>query len=92
MSSLVNDVRAQRCELVRTLPAVRSSDIEAVQDAIVAEGLLREYAMMAHLDGENGFTYGLLYGRQRPAGRWCVPDLPRARRRVGRRRLRRWLD
>jgi CHAD domain-containing protein len=61
------------------------------QDSIVTEGLLREYGMLAHLDRENAFTYGLLYGRQRPGGRWRVPGLSRARRRAGRPRLRRWL-
>jgi CHAD domain-containing protein len=61
-----------------------------VQDAAVAERLLRDYGMMAHLVGENAFTYGLLYARQR-RGRWEVPGLSRARRQPGRKRLRRFL-
>ena len=35
------------------------------QDAIVAERTLRDFGIRAHLDGENGFTYGLLLARQR---------------------------
>jgi CHAD domain-containing protein len=61
------------------------------QDAVVAERVLREYGVAAHLNGENAFTYGLLLGRQRPAGRFAVPGLARAHRRAGRKRLRDWL-
>ncbi|HEY0636734.1 MAG TPA: CHAD domain-containing protein, partial [Pseudonocardiaceae bacterium] len=34
------------------------------QDAAVALPLLRELGVRAHLQGGNGFTYGLLHGRQ----------------------------
>ena len=39
------------------------------QDAVVARPVLREIGMQAHLDGENGFTYGLLHQQQTDAGR-----------------------
>lgn len=34
------------------------------QDSVVARAELRGMGMRAHLAGENGFTYGLLYGRE----------------------------
>jgi CHAD domain-containing protein len=34
------------------------------QDGVVARPLLRELGMRAHLAGENGFTFGLLYGQE----------------------------
>jgi CHAD domain-containing protein len=34
------------------------------QDAVVARPVLREIGIRAHLDGENGFTYGLLHERE----------------------------
>jgi CHAD domain-containing protein len=34
------------------------------QDAVVARPVLREIAAQAHLDGENGFTYGLLHEQE----------------------------
>lgn len=34
------------------------------QDSVVARPVLRELGMQAHLDGENGFTFGLQYGRE----------------------------
>jgi CHAD domain-containing protein len=39
------------------------------QDAVVARPVLREIGMAAHLDGENGFSWGLLYQQQTDAGR-----------------------
>jgi len=39
------------------------------QDAVVARPVLREIGMAARLDGENGFTYGLLHQQQTDAGR-----------------------
>jgi CHAD domain-containing protein len=34
------------------------------QDSVIARPLLRQLGMQAHLAGENGFTYGLLHGRE----------------------------
>jgi CHAD domain-containing protein len=39
------------------------------QDAVVARPVLREIGIAAHLDGENGFTYGLLHQQQTDAER-----------------------
>jgi CHAD domain-containing protein len=33
------------------------------QDSVVAREELRDLGVQSHLDGDNGFTYGLLYGR-----------------------------
>ena len=54
------------------------------QDAIVAEQLLRDYGMRAHLDNENGFTCGLLLARQRGRSPRDAPGLTRATRRLRR--------
>lgn len=35
------------------------------QDSVVARQELRTLGVQSHLDGDNGFTYGLLYGRER---------------------------
>jgi CHAD domain-containing protein len=63
----------------------------AHQDAVVAEGLLRDYGMRAYLQGENAFSYGLLHARQRAAGERRLAGVRRARRRAGKRRVRDWL-
>jgi CHAD domain-containing protein len=52
------------------------------QDAIVAEQTLRDFGIRAHLDGENGFTYGLLLARQRGRTTGTIPGLTRATRRL----------
>jgi CHAD domain-containing protein len=63
----------------------------AHQDAIVTGDLLRDYGMRAHAQGENAFTYGLLHARQHEAGENALRGLAKARRRAGRRKVRRWL-
>jgi CHAD domain-containing protein len=45
------------------------------QDAVVARPVLREIGIAAHLDGENGFTYGLLHQQQTDAGRLHEGDI-----------------
>ncbi len=62
------------------------------QDTVVTGQLLRDFGMRAHLDGDNAFSYGLLYARQTSAGDRELADLARARRRSRRRRVRAWLD
>jgi hypothetical protein len=37
--------------------------------------VLREIGIAAHLDGENGFTYGLLHQQQTEAGRLHESDI-----------------
>jgi CHAD domain-containing protein len=63
----------------------------AHQDAVVAEQTLRDLGMLVHLDGENGFTYGLLHARQRAAAEDALRELDRVVRRVRSRRARAWL-
>ena len=62
------------------------------QDSIVAARLLRDYGMRAHLDGDNAFSYGMLYARQTAAGDRELDGLDHARRRSRRRGVRVWLD
>ncbi|MGH3365620.1 MAG: CHAD domain-containing protein, partial [Nocardioidaceae bacterium] len=60
-------------------------------DAVVTQPVLRQMGMQAYLDGDNAFSYGLLYGRQQEdAARteWLYDD---AWRRASRKKLRRWL-
>ena len=47
------------------------------QDSVVAEGLLRELGVLASTEGENGFTWGLLYAREQEAARAAVAKLRR---------------
>ncbi|HKR48696.1 MAG TPA: CHAD domain-containing protein, partial [Pseudonocardiaceae bacterium] len=60
-------------------------------DAVVARPVLREIAMQAHLDGENGYTFGLLHGRQSTEIHEAEHALPAAWRRFTARKRRRWL-
>lgn len=55
------------------------------QDAVVARPVLREIGIAAHLDGENGFTYGLLHQQQTDAGRLHEGDITTAWRTLRRR-------
>ena len=47
------------------------------QDSIVAEGLLRELGVLASTDGQNGFTWGLLHGREQQSAAAVVRELRR---------------
>ena len=55
------------------------------QDAVVARPVLREIGIQAHLDGENGFTYGILHQQQTDAGRLHEGDITAAWRDLRRR-------
>jgi CHAD domain-containing protein len=48
------------------------------QDAVVARPVLRDIGIAAHLEGENGFTYGLLHQQQTEAGRLHEGDITAA--------------
>ncbi len=63
----------------------------AHQDAIVASKLLRELGEQADRDRESAFTYGVLSARQQAAAGRSLDDLAKARRKAGRRKVRRWL-
>jgi len=61
------------------------------QDSVVGARLLRDYGMRAHLEGDNAFSYGVLYARQTAAGARYLADIDRARRRARRNGVRAWL-
>jgi CHAD domain-containing protein len=48
------------------------------QDAVVARPVLREIGMQAYLDGENGFSYGLLYEREAAGMRLVASEVEAA--------------
>ncbi|MGC9669430.1 CHAD domain-containing protein [Planosporangium sp. 12N6] len=62
------------------------------RDTVASMELLREYGMRAHLDGENAFTYGLLYAREQAVGERRLERLGDARARARRPKVRRWLE
>jgi CHAD domain-containing protein len=55
------------------------------QDAVVARPVLREIGVQAHLDGENGFTFGILHQQQTDAGRLHEGDITAAWKKLRRR-------
>jgi CHAD domain-containing protein len=61
------------------------------QDAVVARPVLRELAVAAHLDGGNGFTYGLLHGAETRRTQDAERELPTAWRTLGKGKNLRWL-
>ncbi|MGQ0775659.1 MAG: CYTH and CHAD domain-containing protein [Pseudonocardiales bacterium] len=60
-------------------------------DAVVSRPVLREIAMQAHLDGENGYTFGVLHGQQGTVLQRIEDALPAAWRRLTARKQHRWL-
>ncbi|TQS40844.1 CYTH and CHAD domain-containing protein [Cryptosporangium phraense] len=64
-------------------------ELGAHQDSVVARGVLREIGMQAHLAGENGFTFGLLYGTEKERADNIEARIPAVRKAVkaARRRL-----
>ena len=61
------------------------------QDAVIARQVTRELGMIAHLAGENAFTYGLLYDRDDQATARLRERGVDTWRSARRRRYRRWL-
>ncbi|GAA4691601.1 CYTH and CHAD domain-containing protein [Pseudonocardia yuanmonensis] len=51
------------------------------QDVVVGRQVLRELGAQAHADGENGFTFGILYGRAQAAAERIEEQLPELRKR-----------
>jgi CHAD domain-containing protein len=78
-------------KLAKRLSALQDV-LGAYQDSRVSRDLLRAYGMQAHLDGENGFTSGLVYAREEVTGARSADRVPAAHHRTGRKRIRRWLD
>ncbi|MGV4923792.1 CYTH and CHAD domain-containing protein [Streptomyces sp. BHT-5-2] len=58
------------------------------QDSVVARAALRELAAQAHRAGENGFTFGLLHGREEALADRRERELPGLWTKVSRRGLR----
>jgi CHAD domain-containing protein len=53
------------------------------QDAVVTRQVVRELGMRAHLEGENSYTYGLLYERDTVAAKQLQAEARHAWRRAG---------
>jgi hypothetical protein len=54
------------------------------QDAVVARPVLRDIGIQAHLDGENGFTFGVLHEREAAGMRLVAADVEGAFRKLRR--------
>ena len=62
------------------------------QDSVVTRRLLREYGVRAHLDGDNGFTFGRLHGLEQSRGERAQRDLRSAVKRLTSKKARRWVS
>ncbi|MEU7531179.1 CYTH and CHAD domain-containing protein [Saccharothrix sp. NPDC042600] len=58
------------------------------QDSVVARPVLRELGAQAHLDGENGFTFGVLHGRETARAQRVEERFPAVWADLGRPKLR----
>jgi CHAD domain-containing protein len=61
------------------------------QDTVVARPVIRQLAVEAHREGGNGFTYGLLYGRQEAEAARTEQALPSVWRKLDRAKTLGWL-
>lgn len=61
------------------------------QDRVVARAVLRDLGMRANLDGENGFTYGVLLGRELVLAEHVRSQVSAVWQRADSRKARRWL-
>jgi inorganic triphosphatase YgiF len=61
------------------------------QDAVVARPVIRELAAQAHLDGGNGFTFGILHGLESDRAEQAERDLPHAWKKLGKPKITKWL-
>ena len=61
-------------------------------DSVVTQGVLRELGVQAHLDGDNGFTFGLLHGLEQQHAAALEDQFGRAWRKTYGPELRRILD
>ncbi|MGH4013015.1 MAG: hypothetical protein ACRDSL_03605 [Pseudonocardiaceae bacterium] len=60
------------------------------QDSVVTRDALRQLGVVAHLSGENGFTFGLLHGLERSRGEAAQRRYDPALRGASKKRVRRW--
>lgn len=61
------------------------------QDAVVARHLLREYAVQAHLSGENAFTFGRLHALEQARAEHAESDFAQAWSKLPHKNLRNWI-
>ena len=61
------------------------------QDSVVSRATLRELGAQAHAGGENGFTFGVLHGRDRARAARVEDRLPGLWEVAWTRKARRWL-
>lgn len=61
------------------------------QDSVMARDVLREYGVRAHLDGENGFTFGRLHALEQARAEAAAQEFLAAWEVVPSMNLRRWL-
>ena len=61
------------------------------RDTLLTRRVLRELGVLAHLDGDNGFTFGRLHALEEAAGAAALAAYEEAHALVERPRLRRWL-
>jgi CHAD domain-containing protein len=62
------------------------------QDTAVSRPVLRKLAAQAHLDGGNGFTYGLMYAAEAARAERAENNLPSAWKRMRKRKNTAWLE
>lgn len=62
------------------------------QDTAVSRPVLRELAAQAHLDGGNGFTYGLMYATEATRADQAENNLPTAWKQMRKRKNIAWLE
>jgi CHAD domain-containing protein len=60
-------------------------------DLVVVRPVLRELGVRAHLDGANGFTFGLMYGHAEAAAAREEQRFPGAWRKLAKRKARKWM-
>jgi CHAD domain-containing protein len=61
------------------------------QDTVVARGILRSLGALAHVDGENGFAFGVLHGQDTARAAAVEARLPALWEAASTKKLRRWL-
>jgi len=62
------------------------------QDTAVSRPVLRELGTQAHLEGGNGFTYGLMYATETARAERAENSLPSTWQRMRKRKNTAWLD
>lgn len=77
-------------ELGRRVKAVQRA-LGEHQDTVMARDVLRQYAVRAHLDGENGFTFGRLHALEQARAQATEQEFVAAWEVVTSKNVRRWL-